>query len=160
MLPNKFLQGKGLFTYKDTACYDGHRHESSVKERETATAPVDRQVEEIKTRLQADGLCCGILIMGGTPSFPVHAEMTDEYLSPGTCVIQDAGYRNAYPDQNTYERAKELALQALTSGCEVIVGVGGGRIMDQAKATAHFAGDLPIVEVPTPLLLPVRPLPR
>lgn len=29
------------------------------------------------------------------------------------------------------------------------MGVGGGRIMDQAKATAHFAGDLPIVEVPT-----------
>ena len=54
-----------------------------------------------------------------------------------------------YPDQNTYERAKEHALQALTSGCEVIVGVGGGRIMDQAKATAHFAGDLPVVEVPT-----------
>ena len=54
-----------------------------------------------------------------------------------------------YPDQNTYERAKEHALQALTSGCEVIVGVGGGRIMDQAKAAAHFAGDLPVVEVPT-----------
>ena len=33
------------------------------------------------------------------PSFPVHAEMTGEFLSPGTCVIQDAGYRNAYPDQ-------------------------------------------------------------
>ena len=54
-----------------------------------------------------------------------------------------------YPDQNTYERAKEHALQALTTGCQVIVGIGGGRIMDQAKATAHFAGDLPIVEVPT-----------
>ena len=39
-----------------------------------------------------------ILIMGGTPSFPVHAEMTGEFLSPGTCVIQDAGYRKAYPD--------------------------------------------------------------
>lgn len=36
--------------------------------------------------------------MGGTPSFPVHAEMTGEFLSPGTCVIQDAGYRKAYPD--------------------------------------------------------------
>ena len=78
-------------------CYDGHRHESSVQEREVATAPVDKQIEEIKARLKADGICCEILIMGGTPSFPVHAEMTGEFLSPGTCVIQDAGYRNAYP---------------------------------------------------------------
>lgn len=29
-------------------CYDGHRHESSVQEREVATAPVDKQIEEIK----------------------------------------------------------------------------------------------------------------
>lgn len=79
-------------------CYDGHRHESSVQEREVVTAPVDQQIEEIKARLKADGICCEILIMGGTPSFPVHAEMTGEFLSPGTCVIQDAGYRNAYPD--------------------------------------------------------------
>ena len=79
-------------------CYDGHRHESSVQEREVATAPVDKQIEEIKARLKADGICCEILIMGGTPSFPVHAEMTGEFLSPGTCVIQDAGYRKAYPD--------------------------------------------------------------
>ena len=66
--------------------------------------------------------------------------------------LKDAGVEfelSLYPDQNTYERAKEHALQALTTGCQVIVGVGGGRIMDQAKATAHFAGDLPIVEVPT-----------
>ena len=70
-------------------CYDGHRHESSVQEREVATAPVDKQIEEIKARLKADGICCEILIMGGTPSFPVHAEMTGEFLSPGTCVIQD-----------------------------------------------------------------------
>lgn len=56
---------------------------------------------------------------------------------------------SVYAGQNTYQRAKDHALQALTSGCEVIVGIGGGRIMDQAKAAAHFAGDLPIVQVPT-----------
>ena len=34
---------------------------------------MDKQIEEIKARLKADGICCEILIMGGTPSFPVHA---------------------------------------------------------------------------------------
>ena len=45
--------------------------------------------------------------------------------------LKDAGVEfelSLYPDQNTYERAKEHALQALTTGCQVIVGVGGGRI--------------------------------
>jgi glycerol dehydrogenase len=54
-----------------------------------------------------------------------------------------------YSGQNTYERAKEHAAQAKENGCNVIVGVGGGRIMHQAKATAHFAGDLPVVQIPT-----------
>ena len=44
--------------------------------------------------------------------------------------LKDAGVEfelSLYPDQNTYERAKEHALQALTTGCQVIVGVGGGQ---------------------------------
>ena len=77
-------------TMRGMHCYDGHRHESSRQVREEIIAPVDQQIEAIKGRLQADGLDCSILIMGGTPSFPVHAEMTGEFLSPGTCVI--------YPD--------------------------------------------------------------
>lgn len=54
-----------------------------------------------------------------------------------------------YNGQNTYKKAKDHALFALKTGCDVIVGIGGGRIMDQAKAAAHFAGDLPVVEIPT-----------
>ncbi len=79
-------------------CYDGHRHESSRAVRDEEVGKVDRILETIKAELIADGLDCSVLIMGGTPSFPCHAELTGEYLSPGTCVIQDAGYRSAYPD--------------------------------------------------------------
>ena len=66
--------------------------------------------------------------------------------------LREAGFPyllSVYDGQNTYEQAKEHALMALTNGCDVIVGIGGGRIMDQAKASSHFAGDLPIVEIPT-----------
>lgn len=66
--------------------------------------------------------------------------------------LKEAGFPyllSVYDGQNTYEQAKEHALLALTNGCDVIVGIGGGRIMDQAKASSHFAGDLPIVEIPT-----------
>ncbi len=66
--------------------------------------------------------------------------------------LNEAGFPfilSIYGGQNTYERAKEHALQALASGCDLIIGVGGGRIMDQSKAAAHFAGDLPVLLIPT-----------
>jgi D-serine deaminase-like pyridoxal phosphate-dependent protein len=79
-------------------CYDGHRHETSRKIREDEVSRVDVVLEDIKKALVQKGLDCGILIMGGTPSFPCHAEFTGEYLSPGTCVVQDADYRRWYQD--------------------------------------------------------------
>lgn len=79
-------------------CYDGHRHESDRAQREAAVRPTDAALEALKARLQAAGLDCSILIMGGTPSFPCHAAATQEFLSPGTCFVQDAGYDAAYPD--------------------------------------------------------------
>lgn len=64
---------------------------------------------------------------------------------------------SVWKGQNTYEQAKLHASKALQTGCDVIVGVGGGRIMDQAKAVGYFAGEqaglasghLPVVEIPT-----------
>lgn len=79
-------------------CYDGHRHESDYEVRNREVAAVDQVIEESKERLQKAGLDCGILIMGGTPSFPCHQKLNGEYLSPGTCVIQDAGYYAAYQE--------------------------------------------------------------
>ena len=85
-------------TMRGMHCYDGHRHEQSRTVRDTETAHVDEAIEALKAALLAEGLDCDVLIMGGTPSFPCHAEMTGEYWSPGTCVVQDAGYRDSYPD--------------------------------------------------------------
>lgn len=79
-------------------CYDGHRHEADFALRNAAVRVVDQELEALKAQLQAQGLCCDILVMGGTPSFPCHQAATGEYLSPGTCIVQDAGYSAAYPD--------------------------------------------------------------
>lgn len=46
------------------------------------------------------------------------------------------------------EGAKKLIESASNSGCDVIVGVGGGRIMDMAKIVASEL-KMPVVEVPT-----------
>lgn len=75
-------------------------------------------------------------------------------------ALQAAGMAyelSLWPGQNSYEQARAHAAAAIEKHCDVIVGVGGGRIMDQAKATGYFAGEqlqlsaqhLPVVEVPT-----------
>lgn len=79
-------------------CYDGHRHESSRSLRDTAVAQIDGQLMAIRKNLIAGGYDCSVMVMGGTPSFPCHAHATDAFLSPGTCIVQDAGYHAAYPD--------------------------------------------------------------
>lgn len=79
-------------------CYDGHRHESDLAVRDKAVREVDAVLDQIRAQITGQGLDCSVCIMGGTPSFPCHAAATRNYLSPGTCLVQDAGYEAAYPD--------------------------------------------------------------
>lgn len=86
-----------------------------------------------------------VLIIAGSRAYEATHQKIAESLEK-----EDIPYvLSVYGGQNSYERAKEHAKQAGEEGCEVIMGVGGGRIMDQAKATAYFSGSLPVVEVPT-----------
>lgn len=79
-------------------CYDGHHNSRDLETRMDEVGRTDRQIEGIRKRLSADGLDCGLVVAGGTPSFPCHAALTDWYLSPGTAVLTDAGYYKNLPD--------------------------------------------------------------
>lgn len=81
-------------------CYDGHRHEQDYDERNRHVRETDLIFEKIKGQLVSEGYDCGIVIMGGTPSFACHRDAAGEYLSPGTCVVQDMGYWDSYPDMD------------------------------------------------------------
>jgi len=78
--------------------YDGHVHEplpvQRQKEADASYALAKNVVKEIQPlfpyQLQ--------MVMGGTPTFPVHAHHTDCECSPGTFVFWDWGYKNQYPD--------------------------------------------------------------
>jgi glycerol dehydrogenase-like iron-containing ADH family enzyme len=53
-----------------------------------------------------------------------------------------------YGGLNTYEKAKEVADTVKRCGYDVMVGVGGGKMMDLAKACAYYA-QVPVINIPT-----------
>jgi len=81
--------------------YDGHNNQPDRAEREAAVRAFIQPVLDLRKKAEAKGLPVPRLICGGTPSFPVHAAMTDVpgiECSPGTFVLHDAGYGPKYAD--------------------------------------------------------------
>lgn len=80
--------------------YDGHQHQHSRDERRVAVNQEFDKVLAFRDELAAEGLPVPRIVAGGTASFPIYAERSDPAieLSPGTCVFNDAGYSEAFPD--------------------------------------------------------------
>jgi D-serine deaminase-like pyridoxal phosphate-dependent protein len=78
--------------------YDGHLRQRVLEERVAAAAPAVARVDALRAELVARGLPVPRVVWGGTPTFPVHARRPGVELSPGTCVLWDAGYGAGLPD--------------------------------------------------------------
>ena len=81
--------------------YDGHNHQDSREEREAAVQALLAPVLELRTATQRAGVPVPRLVCGGTPTFPIFANMKDVpgvECSPGTFVLHDAGYGSRYAD--------------------------------------------------------------
>ncbi len=80
--------------------YDGHQHQESRDARREAVLTEFRKVQAFRNELVRDGLPVPRLVSGGTASFPIYAEIDDPTieLSPGTCVLNDIGYGERFPD--------------------------------------------------------------
>ena len=80
--------------------YDGHTHQEDLAERTAAVEAEMRSVWELRSLLLGRGLPVRRMVLGGTPTFPVHARTRVEgvELSPGTFVFHDHGYGSQFPD--------------------------------------------------------------
>jgi D-threonine aldolase len=78
--------------------YDGHIHDTAFAEREEACTAAFAPVEVLRAELRDAGYDVSELVAGGTPTFPLHAAHADRRLSPGTCLLWDAGYAAHFPD--------------------------------------------------------------
>jgi len=91
-LPN--LRPDGLHAY------DGHIHDGDLATRRRVAQSGLESTLALHDRLLKRGLPVPRLVVGGTPTFPIHTELDLAGLecSPGTIVLQDAGYGSRYPD--------------------------------------------------------------
>jgi D-serine deaminase-like pyridoxal phosphate-dependent protein len=87
--------------------YDGHRHESDLSERERLVRDFWEQTRGAIDVLARQGIAVPKVICGGTPTFPIYAEIDDPLieLSPGTCTFHDAGYGEKFPDLAAFRPA-------------------------------------------------------
>ena len=80
-------------------CYDGNHGIADYNARKAAVDQSDRSVFQVMDKLKSEGYDCSVLVMGGTPTFPCHAQYENVYLSPGTSMIYDFGYSELYRDE-------------------------------------------------------------
>lgn len=80
--------------------YDGHQRASDPAERAAASREGLRPALELRERLIARSLPVPRVVLGGTPTFPVHAscELPGSECSPGTSALYDASYTEKFPD--------------------------------------------------------------
>lgn len=87
------LQFKGLHAY------DGHIHDASIESRRQKSSPIIAQIKHLKAEIESIVDREIVVIAGGTPSFPVYATDTAFECSPGTFILWDKGYQDAYAEQ-------------------------------------------------------------
>ena len=99
---------KGI-TIMGLHAYDGHVHESDLKERTRICEEAFAPVEKMKRSLVEEGYQAPIIVAGGSPSFPIHAKRKEVECSPGTFIYWDKGYLDLFPDQHFLPAALVLA---------------------------------------------------
>jgi D-serine deaminase-like pyridoxal phosphate-dependent protein len=79
--------------------YDGHHRESDFNLRKERADAGFEQVTALAEQIEAAGLGKPVLVAGGSPTFPVHAQRPGVECSPGTFIFWDWGYQTLLPEQ-------------------------------------------------------------
>lgn len=89
--------------------YDGHLVQSDLTERTAACHLAFEPVWGLRDSLLAAGMPVPRVVVGGSPTFAIHAKRPDVECSPGTCVFWDAAYDAKLPDLDFLPAATLLA---------------------------------------------------
>ena len=80
--------------------YDGHIRAQEMKERKLQCDECFHLVSILSEELVVEGFPQPLIVAGGSPTFPIHAERGGVECSPGTFVYWDKGYSDLCPEQD------------------------------------------------------------
>ena len=127
--------------------YDGHQHQESLQERTAAVMQQWPMVLQLKKQCEGMGLNVPELLCGGTPTFPIYADLKDSaiMLSPGTSIFHDVGYGGHFPDLS-FEPAVVVVTRVVSRPApnRVTVDLGNKAVAaDPPKGQRVYFPDLP-----------------
>jgi D-serine deaminase-like pyridoxal phosphate-dependent protein len=96
--------------------YDGHNRHESFVERQAAIRTQLEPVFHLRMALVQKGLPVPRFVVGGTPTFPIHARLDVAGLecSPGTMILHDHGYGSRFPDVAGFTPAALLLTRVIS----------------------------------------------
>ena len=100
--------------------YDGHIRDSNIGDRAEHCRCDWGAVDAFIDSLEESAFPIPSIIAGGSPTFPVHARREGVDLSPGTTLLWDFGYGDAFPDL-PFQHAAFLLTRVLSKPSENLV---------------------------------------
>ena len=94
MVTNTNIHARGFHTY------DGHIHNCDIKERQIACDTALEPVLALKRKMEKKGLGPIEMVVGGSPSFPIHCKRPNIEVSPGTTLLWDERYGTLFPEMD------------------------------------------------------------
>lgn len=79
--------------------YDGHITDTDLVLRKQKCDAAFAPVEVLKNMLIQASFEAPVIVVGGSFTFPIHAQRKDVECSPGTFIFWDAGYQQLLPEQ-------------------------------------------------------------
>lgn len=94
-----FLSSAPGITVAGLHAYDGHIRDLDMNTRTKACDESFKLVTDLKQKLESSGIRVPVIIAGGSPTFPIHAQRKGIECSPGTFIYWDNGYLTSCPEQ-------------------------------------------------------------
>ncbi|NCG26926.1 MAG: D-TA family PLP-dependent enzyme [Verrucomicrobiales bacterium] len=89
----EWIEKEPRVTFSGLHIYDGHLHQPELKNRRGSVIKINNSIKDY-INLKA----IPEIVVGGSPTFGLWAELTNWSLSPGTVLLWDQGYAKAFPD--------------------------------------------------------------